>query len=225
MQDLFPESLQPDALRDDMLPYLRPVFFAVYPADQDRPRLAEWQEQSCAGLPSAMALRPSGLLHVSVAACGRPVGKRQPLREAVQEAAKHFSFQSFDLAFETTASFGQDNRALVAIADAASQSRINALRIALADAQRWAGLIASRGSQVAHLTLGYGDRLPEGRRSIPPFRFHVGAVDLVMSDIGHSEHVRLDRWRLQQGQRLSSLFRHDWHQSCRPVTSHAEPER
>ena len=52
-------------------------------------------------------------------------------------------------------------------------------------------------STVAHLTLGYGDNLPEERRSIAPFRFHVGAVDLVMSETGHSQHVRLDRWLLQ----------------------------
>ena len=85
----------------------------------------------------------------------------------------------------------------VAIADEAGQLRVNELRIAPADAQRWAGLSGSRGNQVAHLTLGYGDNLPEERRSIAPFRFHVGAVDLVMSETGHSKHVRLDRWLLQ----------------------------
>lgn len=197
MQDLFPESLQPEALRDDILPYLRPVFFAIYPSNEDRPRLADWQKRLCAGLSPAITPRPAGLLHVSVAACGRPVRKRQPLRDAVREAARHFSFQPFDLAFETAARFGQDGRAFVAIADESSQRRVDELRTALADAQRWAGLSGSRGHQVAHLTLGYGDNLPEGHRPIPPFRLHVGAVDLVVSDTGHSEHVPLDRWVLR----------------------------
>lgn len=197
MPDLFPESLHPETLRDDILPYLRPVFFAIYPADEDRPRIAEWQKRLCADLSSAVTLRPVGLLHVSVAACGRPGRKRQSLQDALQEAARHFSFQPFDLAFEATACFSQDNRAFVAIADEASQRRINELRIALADAQRWAGLLGSRGNQVAHLTLGYGDNLPEERRSIEPFRFHVDAVDLAMSDTGRSEHIQLDRWLLQ----------------------------
>lgn len=199
MQDLFPESLHPEALRDDILPYLRPVFFAIYPADEDRPRIAEWQQRLGAGLSPAISLRPVELLHVSVAACGRPGSKRQSLRDALREAARHFSFQPFDLTFETARRFGQDNRAFVANADEAGRRRVNQLRNALADAQRWAGLMGPRGNQVAHLTLGYGDNLPEGHRSIPPFRFHVGAVDLVMSDTGRSEHIRLDRWALRCG--------------------------
>ena len=197
MQDLFPESFHSEALLDDILPFLHPVFFAIYPADEDRSRVAEWQKQLCFGLRSAMALRPIELLHVSVAECGKPKQKRKPLLDALQESARHFSFQPFELAFEATARFGQDGRAFVAIADEASQRRINELRIALADAQRWAGLLGSRGNHVAHLTLGYGDMLPEERRPIPPFRFRVGAVDLVESRTGQSEHVRLNRWLLQ----------------------------
>ena len=194
MQDLFPELLQPEALQDDILPFLHPVFFAIYPADEDRPRVAKWQKQLCAGLSSAIVLRPIELLHVSVAACGRAGRKRQSLRDALHEAAQHFSFRPFDLTFEATTRFGENGRAFVAIADEASQRQIDELRIALADAQRWAGLLGSRGHQVAHLTLGYGDNLPEDRRSIPPFRFHVGAVDLVESKTGQSEHVLWDRW-------------------------------
>ena len=72
MQDLFPGSLHPEALRDDILPFLRPVFFAIYPADEDRLRIAGWQKQLCFGLRSAITLRPLELLHVSVAECGEP---------------------------------------------------------------------------------------------------------------------------------------------------------
>ena len=199
MHDLFPESFQPEALQDDILPYLRPVFFALYPAEEDRPRIAAWQKRLCAGLSPAITQRPVELLHVSVAACGHPGRKRQSLREALRDAAQHFSFQPFDLTFEATARFSRDGRAFVAIADEASQRRVNELRTALADAQRWVGLLGSRGNQVAHLTLGYGDKLPEERRSIPPFRLHVDAVDLVMSDTGRSEHIPRDRWSLRQG--------------------------
>ena len=197
MQDLFPELLHSEALQDDIPSHLHQAFFAIYPADEDRPRVAVWQKQLCVGLSSAITPRPVRLLHVSVAVWGRPDRKRQSLRDALQEAARHFSFQPFDLTFEATARFSQDGRAFVAIADEASQRRVNELRIALADAQRWAGLSGSRGKHVAHLTLGYGDGLPEERRSIPPFRFHVGAVDLVKSNIGQSEHVLLDRWLLR----------------------------
>lgn len=194
VQDLFPDSLHLETLRDDILPFLHPVFFAIYPADEDRPRVARWQEQLCAGLSPVIVLRPIELLHVSVAVCGRAGRTRQSLRDALHEAAQHFSFRPFDLTFEATTRFGENGRAFVAIADEASQRQIDELRIALADAQRWAGLLGSRGHQAAHLTLGYGDNLPEDRRSIPPFRFHVGAVDLVESKTGQSKHVRWDRW-------------------------------
>lgn len=197
MQDLFPDSLHSEALRDDIRPYLRLVFFAIYPADEDRLRIAELQKRLCAGLPFAVIRRPARLLHVSVAACGRPSRKRQSLRDALREAARHFSFEPFDLTFDTTARFGQDGRAFVAIADEASQRRINELRIALADAQRWAGLLGSRANHVAHLTLGYGDKLPDTRQPIAPFGFRVSAVDLVESKTGQSKHVRLDRWPLR----------------------------
>lgn len=196
MQDLFPELLHPEALQDDLLPFLHPVFFAIHPADEDRLRIAEWQKRLCAGVSPLITLRPIELLHVSVAECGKPRQKRKPLLDALREAVRHFSFQPFDLTFDTTARFGQDGHAFVAIADATSQQRVNELRVALADAQRWAGLLGSRGNHVAHLTLGYGDKLPEERRPIPPLRFHVGAVCLVESKTGQSEHVRLDRWVL-----------------------------
>lgn len=199
MQDLFPDSFQSEALQDDILPYLRPVFFAIYPADEDRSRMDEWQKRLCGGLSPAITLRSVELLHVSVAVCGRPARKRQSLRDALREAARHFSFQPFDLTFETAARFGQDGRAFVAIADEASQRRINELRIALADAQRWVGLFGSRANHVAHLTVGYGDKLPDTRQPIVPFGFRVGAVDLVESKTGASKHVRLDRWSLRHG--------------------------
>ena len=113
----------------------------------------------------------------------------------------------------------------MAIADEAGRRRVDELRIALADAQRWAGLMGSRGHQVAHLTLGYGDKLPEECRPIPSFRFHVGAVDLVVGNTGRSEHLRLDRWQLRQGGSPSSPCPPGWHQSCRFRTCRAEPQR
>lgn len=197
MPDLFPDSLRPEALRDDILPYVYPVFFAIYPADVDRLRVAEWQKRLCFGLHSAITLRPHELLHVSVAECGKPKQKRKPLLGALAEAARHFSFPAFDLVFDSVARFGKDGRACVAIADAASQQPFESLRTAIVNAQRWAGLMASRGIQVAHLTLGYGDNLPDTRQSIPPFGFRVCAVEVVMSETGQSRHERLQRWPLR----------------------------
>jgi RNA 2',3'-cyclic 3'-phosphodiesterase len=198
LQDLFPETWREEALRAELVPYAWPTFFAVYPVGQDLPRVAAWQGTLCREHGSSIVPRPQELLHVSIVECGRPKRKRQPLPEALAEAARHFSFAAFDLVFGSIARFGRDGRALAAIADAASQQKIRDLRVAIADAQRHAGLFVSRSAVEAHLTLGYGDGLPQERRSIPPFGFRVTAVELVASETGKSRHRQLQRWPLEE---------------------------
>ncbi len=92
--------------------------------------------------------------------------------------------------------FGGEGRALVALADASSAKNVNGLRKALADAQKPLGLSASRGAITPHLTLGYGDDMPDGVRLIQPISFRVEAVDLVVSLVGYSQHQLVARWML-----------------------------
>ena len=196
MNDLFPESLQQEALGADLIPYLRPVFFAIYPAESDLPRIADWQRRLCRQRHPAIAPRPLKLLHVSVADCGKPKRKLRSLRAAIEDAGRHFSFPAFDLEFDATARFGADQQAYVAVVDAAGQEVVHGLRMALADAQRRVGFFVSRGAQQAHLTLGYGDELPESPTPIRPFGFRAASVDLVMTDTGRSRHLQLASWPL-----------------------------
>lgn len=196
MGDLFPESLQPGALGADLIPYLRPVFFAIYPAESDLSRIADWQRRLCRQRHPANALRPLSLLHVSVADCGKPKRKLRSLRAAIDDAGRHFSFPAFDLEFDATARFGADHRAYVAVADAAGQEVVHGLRMALADAKRRVGFFVSRSEHQAHLTLGYGDELPGPPDPIQPFGFRVASVDLVMTDTGRSRHMQLASWPL-----------------------------
>lgn len=198
MDDLFPETRQPEALGADLIPHTWPTFFAIYPNERDLLRVVDWQRGIRNRSAVRIAPRPSELLHVSVAECGRAKRKRQPLRATLAEAARHFVFPAFDIVFDAIARFGKDGRACVAIADAASQRLINDLRIALADAQRHAGLFVARGNQDAHLTLGYGDGLSQDRLPIVPFGFRVTAVELVASEAGKSRHEHLECWRLAE---------------------------
>lgn len=196
--DLFRDSLGPEALGADLIPYLWPTFFAIYPNDRDLPRIVDWQRRVCAGL-TRCSFRPAKLLHVSVVECGKPKRRLRPLREALEEAASRFSFPAFEITFDTTWRFGKDGRACVALADAPSQERFDALRIALADALRHVGLFVHRSRQAAHLTLGYVDSLPDERIPIEPFGFRAPAVDLVASETGRSHHAHLERWPLDDG--------------------------
>ena len=73
---------------------------------------------------------------------------------------------------------------------------VHGLRLALADAQKPFGLSGSRGMSEPHMTLGYRDNLPVQRQSVEPISFRVEAVDLVVSNLGHTEHLHQARWSL-----------------------------
>ena len=65
MGDLFPRSLEPDAVGFDAVRFIAPVFFAIYPSAEDLPRVVAWQRQVCESLaPARVSPRPPELLHV-----------------------------------------------------------------------------------------------------------------------------------------------------------------
>lgn len=195
--DLFPDSLEPDAIGFDAIRLFGPTFFAIYPSAQDLARMVEWQKRVVRQLGlSGVTLRPPEILHVSVAECGKSKQQRQPLDVALKLAAERFSYPSFELTLETSARFGGDDRALVVVANTAGARDVHGLRLALADAQKPFGLSGSRGMSEPHLTLGYRDNLPVERQSVEPIRFRVEAVDLVVSNVGHTEHLHQVRWPL-----------------------------
>lgn len=195
--DLFPASLAPDAIGFDAIRLFGPTFFAIYPSARDLPRIVEWQNRIFRQLGlSGVTPRPREILHVSVAECGKSKQQRQPLDVALKLAAERFSYPSFELVLEASARFGSDDRALVVVADAAGTRDVHGLRLALADAQKPFGLSGSRGMSEPHLTLGYRDNLPTERQQVEPISFRVEAVDLVVSNVGHTEHIHQARWPL-----------------------------
>jgi 2'-5' RNA ligase len=194
--DLFPASLTPEAIGFDAIRLVGPTFFAIYPSAQDLPRIVEWQNRIFRQLDlSDVDPRPREVLHVSVAECGKPKQQRQPLDVALKAAAERFSYPSFELTLEAIACFGA-NRALVAVADTAGTRDVHGLRLALADAQKPFGLVGSREMGTPHLTLGYSDTLSTERQQVDPISFRVEAVDLVLSNVGHTEHLHQARWPL-----------------------------
>jgi len=196
-EDLFPASLAPDAVGFDAVRSIAPTFFAIYPSAQDLPRMVEWRKSIFRQLGlSGVIPRPSEILHVSVAECGKSKQQRQPLDVALKLAAERFSYPSFELTLQASARFGSDDRALVVVSDAAGMRDVHGLRLALADAQKPFGLVGLRGMSEPHMTLGYGDNLPVERQALEPISFRVEAVDLVVSNFGHSEYLHMGRWLL-----------------------------
>jgi RNA 2',3'-cyclic 3'-phosphodiesterase len=197
VEDLFPDSLDPRSIGFGAIRLMAPMFFAIYPLEEDLHRIVEWQHRMCRLVaPPSVDLRPPALLHISVAACGAPKQQRQPLELALRSAAQRFSCSPFELTLNATARFGKDSRAFVAVTDEASARHVHWLRLALADAQKPFGLSGARGMSEPHLTLGYRDNLPAERRPVEPICFRVEAVDLVVSDVGRSKHLHIARWPL-----------------------------
>jgi 2'-5' RNA ligase len=197
MDDLFPNSLLPEELGFDVAPLFWPLFFALYPREDDLPRVVDWQCGLCRRYRPELDLRSPELLHVSVEEWGRRGHRRQPLRDAIAVAEQYFAYPSFEITFIATVPFGAGGNALVAIADSAGNRTVDGLRNALADAQEYAGIEARRGRKQAHMTLGYFRKPGVEGGPIEPFGFKVAAVDLVLSNRGHGEHMHLARWRLQ----------------------------
>jgi 2'-5' RNA ligase len=115
----------------------------------------------------SITARPARMLHVSIALCGTPRRLRYSMEEALRRAQGAFYFPAFDVVLDSTACFGNDGIALVAVADTHTTDRVHDLRRALADAQQPFGLIGERSATVPHLTLGYGKRLLDRRQAVP----------------------------------------------------------
>ncbi len=198
MPDLFPEIFEPDNIGLAGVRLYAPIFFAIYPDATVLPAILESRRRLVRELGlRKFAARPAGLLHVSIAECGKPSRLRQPLELALLAAFERFSFPAFDIRLDKRARFGVDDRAFVLVADEATQATMHGLRNALADAQQSCGLTGKRTVVVPHLTLGYCDELPDERVPVPPVTFRATAVDLVVSNQGHSEHLLLARWSLR----------------------------
>lgn len=197
MSDLFPESLEPGGIGLAGAWRFAPIFFAIYPEADAHPLLLEARHRLVRTLGvRKFSARPAELLHVSVAECGKPARLRQPLELALRAASGRFSFPAFDIVLETSARFGRDDRACVLVADQATGRVVHGLRNALADAQQPYGLVGERTVMAPHMTFGYCDGLPEERLPVPTVRFRATAVDLVISNQGYSEHLRVARWPL-----------------------------
>jgi 2'-5' RNA ligase len=200
MTDLFPDTLQPAEVGIAGIPAFIPRFFALYPDAGELPVIVERQLKLCRELaPSGgVTARPAWMLHLSVALCGTPRRLRYSMEESLHRAQGAFHFPAFDVVLDSTACFGSDGTALAAVADSRTTARVHDLRRALADAQRPFGLVGERSATVPHLALGYGKRSLDRKKSIPPLRFRVREVCLVIST-GQSEHLCVARWPLAAG--------------------------
>lgn len=194
MNDLFPDSLDPDHLGFDVVPLLYPTFFAIYPQVPDIPRLKVQQSALCRAAGRRVAARPGEILHVSLVGVSSLRRRTTSLERALQKAAVDFDFPRFEMHFDRLAAFGSDGRALVAVADDDAQHQVRLLNGILRRLLALAGMSSPSSVGVAHMTLGYGDMAGLELGPIEPFGFEVSGIDLISSLQGKTIHKHLAHW-------------------------------
>lgn len=201
MTDLFPESLQPEALGFRAVTLMAACFFALYPDDASCDRIAEQQREQCRRLGlHAHKWRSPELFHVSIAQWGATKRLRQPLDDALKKAKERFHHPAFDVTLVATARLNGQNGefAFVLEADSETARNVHSLRHALADAEAGSGLVAARGAIRPHVTIGYGRDIPDEAVPIAPIRFRARRIEMAVSELGTGTHHHLDRWALHE---------------------------
>lgn len=175
------------------------LFFALFPDDATASRIvalaaSESRRHGLHGKP----LR-SDRLHVTLFHLGDWAGVPEDVVAAASRAADALRAASFDLAFDTVASFAarRAQKPLVLKATSGNEA-LHGFHARLADALRKNGLGDwTRGSFVPHVTLAY-DRQLVPPQPVEPVAWHAREFVLVHSLLGQTRHIRLGTWSLAE---------------------------
>jgi RNA 2',3'-cyclic 3'-phosphodiesterase len=180
------------------------LFFAVLPPASDLPRIE--QRAQALLLQDGLTGKPirADRRHVTLMSLGSYDGAvPQDLVDAASAVASALVMPAFEVVFDRALSF-KGSSAFVLRGDD-DNAPINAFRQALSQALTRAGL-RHQPSNIAHMTLTYGDRhIPE--HHIEPIRIAVEAFVLINSLVGQSVHQHLGRWPLAAGRCVRSSSR------------------
>jgi 2'-5' RNA ligase len=175
------------------------LFFALFPDDATASRIVALaaSESRRHGL-HVKPLR-SDRLHVTLFHLGDWAGVPEDVVAAASRAADALRAASFDLAFDTVASFAarRAQKPLVLKATSGNEA-LHGFHARLADALRKNGLGDwTRGSFVPHVTLAY-DRQLVPPQPVEPVAWHARDFVLVHSLLGQTRHIRLGTWSLAE---------------------------
>jgi 2'-5' RNA ligase len=170
------------------------LYFAVLPDAVAAPKIAEAAGQLRRRYDLWSRIRPTGSLHISLAA----VGEYEGIPETAIALAKHIGgvvrAAPFKVTFAHASSFkGKDRRPLV-LRCREGATELAGLRRLLGSALD--GRIPAQSSFVPHVTLMY-DRQPIPETDLDePITWTVRDFVLIHSLVGRSQHKHLARWQL-----------------------------
>jgi tRNA(adenine34) deaminase len=173
------------------------LFFAVLPSADAAQAIADLAK----GLQSELGLKGRPLqmerFHITLHHLGDYVGLRPDIVAAAMEAASRVQMDSFDIWFETAASFkGRADRKPFVLRGGEGLRDLTALQQSLGAAMKRTIL----GSWVQpkftpHVTMLYDDQLVE-ERAVEPVSWVANEFVLIHSLLGQTRHIVLGRWAL-----------------------------
>jgi 2'-5' RNA ligase len=173
------------------------LFFALFPDEVTASRIAALAASEC----EHHGLRGKPLrndrLHVTLFHLGDWAGVPEDVVAAASRAASALREPSFDLAFDTVASFNARRAQKPFVLKSASGNEaLRAFHAGLARELRQAGLAQwVRGSFEPHVTLAYEPQLMPPQ-PVEPIAWRAREFVLVHSLLGQTRHVRLGNWSL-----------------------------
>ncbi|MFT3898564.1 MAG: 2'-5' RNA ligase family protein [Thermomonas sp.] len=175
------------------------LFFALFPDDAAAARIAALAEAKCREHGVRGKPLRSDRLHVTLFHLGDRVGLPEDVVAAAGRAAGAMHGSSFDIAFDTVASFAAHRvqKPFVLKASTGNEA-LRAFHARLKDALRRAGLGEhARGSFEPHVTLAYDPQLVPAQ-AVETIAWRAHELVLVHSLLGQTRHVRLASWRLAE---------------------------
>jgi 2'-5' RNA ligase len=175
------------------------LFFSVFPDPQTASQIAlVARDLRCEFGLKGQPLLPARF-HCSLYGFGNPGIASQTVIAKLKEAASVVAAAPFKVSFNCVMSFSNPpaNRPLVLVGDDGVVGLVR-LHSSLCSAMREAGLRPRKDSSFTpHLTLLYDARQID-ERPIKPIGWTVSEFVLVLSLIGKTRHVPLDRWQLHE---------------------------
>lgn len=174
-------------------------FFAVLPDADARATMLDVGERFRKSHRMIGAPVGSDSLHLSVCPIGRPEQIRQPLEEALLEAAGAVCEQAFPVSLDAAMRFScRDGQfPFVLCADAPTVEAAMGLRKAIAAAQARVGLqVSGVSSFLPHVSLLHGAAIDTIEESVAPIRWQASEFVLIRSFFGESRFHVVGSWPL-----------------------------
>lgn len=174
------------------------LFFALFPNDRERERIAAIAGALHDGMPRARWIRPQRY-HLTLHYLGESEGRREDLIARALDAAAGFHADAFAVELDHLRALGNPRRPALALAASRVPAELERFWRGLQERLIRAGALRQAGRGfVPHLTLAYVDPEP-ALATVAPVVLRPGEFHLIHSVEGQADYETLGRWPVGGG--------------------------